>query len=94
MNIALDLIGSTLGLKLGIAARWHRVADEGRRLVDFSTLLGAIVDTRLERSLAGARLLGAVRSFALLVGLVFLKTAATAITLGCGFGGGVFSPAL
>jgi CIC family chloride channel protein len=32
--------------------------------------------------------------FALLVGLVFLKTAATAITLGCGFGGGVFSPAL
>jgi CIC family chloride channel protein len=32
--------------------------------------------------------------FALLVGLVFLKTASTAITLGFGFGGGVFSPAL
>jgi CIC family chloride channel protein len=31
---------------------------------------------------------------ALLVGLVLLKTAATAVTLGSGFGGGVFSPAL
>jgi CIC family chloride channel protein len=32
--------------------------------------------------------------FLLLVGLIFAKTAATAITLGSGFGGGVFSPSL
>jgi CIC family chloride channel protein len=30
----------------------------------------------------------------LLIGLIMLKTAATAITLGCRFGGGVFSPSL
>ena len=32
--------------------------------------------------------------FAFLIGLAFAKTAATAITLGSGFGGGVFSPSL
>ena len=33
-------------------------------------------------------------AFPFLIGLAFAKTAATAITLGSGFGGGVFSPAL
>ena len=30
----------------------------------------------------------------LLIALIVLKTGATAISLGCGFGGGVFSPSL
>ncbi len=33
-------------------------------------------------------------TFTLLIGLIFAKTAATALTLGAGFGGGIFSPGL
>jgi CIC family chloride channel protein len=87
----LSLMGADWALRTLPVPIWLKPALGGLLLgvigVFFPEILGVGYDTT-DAALHGAFPLG------LLLGLIVLKTAATAVTLGSRFGGGIFSPAL
>ena len=70
---------------------WLRPAVGGLALGAIALAFPQVLGVGYEATDAG---IGAAYGFALLLALIVAKTAATSISLGAGFGGGVFSPSL